>query len=237
MWDAQAAALSEDFRMIRLDRRGFGGSTGRPSIAKDGADLRALCEHLQIAPVALVGMSQGARAVMQFATAFPAATSCVVLDGAPQIGARPGTSGSIEIPYEHYRQLARTRGMAAFREEWSRHALTRLRTGDRQAETLLARMLARYPGTDLTDPGPPEEVAPAADPDIESMMKPVLVINGELDLDSRRSAGRELAARLPHAEYVELPGAGHLCNLDNPRAYNQVLRRFLDSHSLTSINR
>lgn len=230
MWDAQAAALSDAFRMVRLDRRGHGLSSGRPSTARDGADLRALCEHLQLHCAALVGMSQGARAVLQFAASFPETTSCVILDGAPPIGARKGTRGSIEIPYAHYRELAQTRGLPAFREEWSRHALARLRTQDRKAHALLERMIARYPGADLTDPASVAVVPP--DPDIESMNQPFLVINGEFDLDSRKYSGSQLALQLPHAEYVEIPDAGHLSNLDNPRAYNQVLRPFLERHAL-----
>lgn len=229
MWDAQAGALSDAFRIVRLDRRGYGLSSGRPSAATDGADLQALCEHLQLPCAALVGMSQGSRAVLQLAASSPETASCVILDGAPPIGARTG-GGSIEIPYEHYRELARTRGLQAFREEWSRHALTRLRTRDLGAHALLERMIARYPGADLMDPAP-AAVAPA-DPDIRSMNPPFLVINGEFDLDSRKSGGNQLALRLPDAEYLEIPDAGHLCNLDNPRAYNQALRRFLERHAL-----
>src|SRR5580698_5368440 len=61
MWEPQAADLSTDYRVVRLDRRGFGLSSGRPSLAHDIADLRELCRHLDLRQVALVGMSQGAR--------------------------------------------------------------------------------------------------------------------------------------------------------------------------------
>ena len=42
MWEPQAAALSDAYRVIRLDRRGYGLSTGRPSLPDDLADLHAL---------------------------------------------------------------------------------------------------------------------------------------------------------------------------------------------------
>src|SRR6202007_1610085 len=48
MWDPQAAALSEEFRMVRFDRRGFGLSTGSASVIDDAADVVALCAHLKI---------------------------------------------------------------------------------------------------------------------------------------------------------------------------------------------
>src|SRR2546427_706232 len=49
--------------------------------------------------------------------------------------------------------------MAAFRREWAQHPLARLRTANVEAHELLARMLARYPGKDLTGPSPDASAA------------------------------------------------------------------------------
>jgi 3-oxoadipate enol-lactonase len=230
LWEQQAKALSARFRVVRLDRRGFGLSSGLPSIAGDVADLSALCEHLGLRSVALVGMSQGARAVLQFARSHRQLTSCVILDGPPQLGSQDAQAGDPDIPYQYYCELARNRGLPAFRREWSEHPLTRLRTADPQAHALLARMIARYPGRDLTrTPGASEAIRALC---AEWLDRPVLVINGEFDLDSRKRFARQPASRLPQAECVEIPDAGHLCNLDNPRAYNDALGRFLERHAL-----
>jgi pimeloyl-ACP methyl ester carboxylesterase len=234
-WEPQAAALTGEFRVIRLDRRGFGLSSGLPSTAADGADLSALCEHLRLDSVALVGISQGTRAVLQFAGSHPRMTSCVILNGPPHLGAADAAHGSHDIPYDHYRELAQTRGLAAFRREWSEHALMRLRTADPETHALLGRMIARYPGWDLADiPGHAEAAPP--DQGFASVGRPVLVMNGEFDLESRKRFARQIAL-LPRVEYVEIPQAGHLCNLDNPRAYNEALRRFLKRHTIPSSSR
>jgi 3-oxoadipate enol-lactonase len=66
---------------------------------------------------------------------------------------------------------------------------------------------------------------------IRSIVPPVLLIGGALDLDSRKGSAHELMLQLPSAERVEIPQAGHLCNLDNPRAYNSALQNFLDRHA------
>lgn len=228
-WDPQAAALAGDFRVVRLDRRGFGLSSGLPSIAGDCADLLALCEHLGLSSIALVGMSQGARAVFQFAKSHPRMTSCLVLDGPPLLAA----GSSHDIPYEYYRELARTQGLSAFRREWREHALARLRTADRDTHALLARMIARYPGRDLTDTARHADAIPLAE-GFESVGRPVLVMSGEFDLDSRKHFAKQLASQLPQLQHVEIPDAGHLCNLDNPRAYNDALKRFLKQHAFPS---
>ena len=233
MWGEQAAALASEFRVVRLDRRGFGLSSGLPSPAGDQADLLALCEHLGLDSVALVGMSQGAGVVLEFARSYPQMISCIVLDGPPQLAAPDATFGSPDIPYMHYRELAQTQGIEAFRREWSGHALARLRTPNPDARALLAHMIARYRGGDLID-----REAPAAGRKFAgfgSVHNPVLVINGEFDLESRKRFARQLSGLLRRIEYAEISDAGHLCNLDNPRAYNETLRRFLERHTIPSI--
>jgi pimeloyl-ACP methyl ester carboxylesterase len=226
MWDPQAAPLGEAYRVIRLDRRGFGLSSGDPSLARDVSDLRALCRHLQLERVALLGMSQGARVALQLASESPAMVSCLVLDG-PGVGP---ASGPLDVPHEHYRRVAQTHGLAAFRREWAQHPLTKLRTESMQARDLLARMIARYPGKDLTHPLPSPPLVTTLDM-IRSIVPPVLLIGGALDLDSRKGSAHEFMLQLPSAERAEISHAGHLCNLDNPRAYNSALQNFLDRHA------
>src|SRR5882762_4877846 len=61
MWEPQVGDLSRNFRLIRFDRRGYGLSSGKPSLADDATDVQSLCRHLGVQRAALVGMSQGAR--------------------------------------------------------------------------------------------------------------------------------------------------------------------------------
>jgi pimeloyl-ACP methyl ester carboxylesterase len=91
-------------------------------------------------------------------------------------------------------------------------------------------MIERYPGKDLTHTGAGAAL-PAAAQRSESIDRPLLVINGELDLESRRQAGKQLLAQNARAECASIPGAGHLCSLDNPDAYTTVLGRFLSRHA------
>src|SRR6516164_527412 len=69
MWDPQVRALRNTFRLIRPDRRGHGRSDGIPAPQRDSEDLEALCDQLALARVAVVGMSQGARAALGSACA------------------------------------------------------------------------------------------------------------------------------------------------------------------------
>src|SRR5215469_11624878 len=224
MWDPQVRALRDSFRLIRLDRRGHGLSAGIPATERDSEDLAALCRHLRLGRVALLGMSQGARAVLGFACAAPAKVAAVILDGAPPLEGEPNP----DLPLERYAALVQARGIEAFRREWARDALMQLHTHNLESRTLLAAMIARYPGNDLRHPGSPVE--PPVSIRLELLTAPTLVLSGEYGLASRRRAARQLSARLSDAELAVIPGAGHLPNLDRPDTYSELCRQFLTRH-------
>jgi len=236
MWEFQADALTPDYRVVRLDRRGFGLSSGLPSLAQDVLDVAALCRHLEINRIALVGMSQGARVALDLANAALVAVSCMVLDGPPQLALVSASGTSTDLPYEHYRSVARRDGMSAFRHEWLLHPLASLRTHDRRAQQILSRMIERYPGHDLLGLETDNRRITIA-PQHHSRLPPLLLISGEHDLDSRRCFAKQVASELPQPEHVDIAGAGHLCNLDNPRAYNAALKRFLAMHAVEQAHR
>jgi len=224
MWDPQVKSLRDTFRLIRLDRRGQGLSEGIPAPQRDSEDLRALCRHLRLSRVALLGMSQGARAVLGFAATAFAQVDALILDGPPPLDGEPDP----DLPLERYVTVVRTRGIDAFRQEWARDALMQLRTQNAEARALLAAMIGRYPGNDLTHPPSPAEPAPGIR--LKSLTAPTLVLSGAYDLASRRRAARQLAARLSDAALSVIPGAGHLPNLDRPEAYSELCRQFLARH-------
>jgi pimeloyl-[acyl-carrier protein] methyl ester esterase len=225
VWERQFTALTDAFQVIACDRRGFGRSTGVPSLREDVMDLERLLVILGIEHAAIVGMSQGARVALHWAMRFPDRTCCLVLDGPPAdiVGTLPAQAPP-EIPVAQYGELARTQGLDAFRMRWLDHPLMRLFVADPEAQALLERITRRYPGRDLLAEGGTESLD---DCDLRTVQTAALVVNGEHDT-ARRTAGLALARALPHAEQRVIPAAGHLANLDNPAAYNATLRQFLE---------
>lgn len=230
MWMPQFAALAGRYRLIAFDRRGFGHSSGTAGIAHDLADIAQLLEVLDIERIAIVGMSQGARVALRWALHAPHATTCLVLDGPPRDLLAVGRPAG-EITLSTYRELVRDQGIEAFHREWLQHPLMRLYTTEPRAHALLRGMVGRYPGHDLMS----DETAQLPGlGNLQALDLPTLIINGEHDTQSRIGAGAELVRALPHAQLAIIPGAGHLSNLDNPGAYNQVLEQFLASSSRRS---
>lgn len=224
MWDAQAAEFSRGMRVIRYDRRGHGLSDDAPGAAQDARDLEALLDHLAVPRAIVAGMSQGARTALAFAIARPDRVDGLVLDGPPDL--RAGAAGDERSPLARFRELAQGSGLEAFRAAWRDDPLMRLHSGDRAAAGVVARALSRYRGLDLLDPSP----APAAADDeraIASLPMPVLIITGERDTAERRAAAAWIKGLLPQADWAPIAHAGHLPNLDQPRAYGDALRSFL----------
>ena len=67
---------------------------------------------------------------------------------------------------------------------------------------------------------------------LEQIKVPTLVLSGSDDLVAPPKMMERMAQKIPSAEYVCLPGCGHLGPMDQPDAFNSALRAFLERHSL-----
>jgi 3-oxoadipate enol-lactonase len=229
VWGPQALTLTDVFRVIRMDRRGYGLSRGRPSLFDDVKDVIELLRRLEVQRFALVGMSQGARIVLRLTNLMPERVMALILDGPPFIEAAPPGMPP-EIPYDQYRAIAVTKGMPVFRREWRKHPLTRLQTQNPEMRELLDAMLERYRGSDLTDSGPPQAF-PIDLQQIARSAVPTLILSGEFDLPTRQQSAQWLAEQLGGSIRQQIPNAGHLSGLDNPDAYNRAVKDFLIQHA------
>jgi 3-oxoadipate enol-lactonase len=61
---------------------------------------------------------------------------------------------------------------------------------------------------------------------MKTVKNPVLYICGEKD-GNNTAVMRDMKDELPASKYVELPGAGHISNMDRPEQFSQALREFL----------
>lgn len=217
-WDPLRALLEPQFTVLSFDRRGFGLSSGTPDIHRNVDDLHALLHAAGIDRAVLVGMSQGARLALHFASHHPVRTRALVLEGAPAVEAES------EIPLARYRELLAEQGLAALRTVMVQNPLLQLQTSDPRMHELLARVLGRYPALDLQ-----HQVPRARAPDLAAIHMPTLILNGIQDSAVRLAAGRKLQAAIVGAQRRELPGAGHLAALDDPPAYAEVVVAFCRS--------
>ncbi|MBI1252239.1 MAG: alpha/beta fold hydrolase [Alphaproteobacteria bacterium] len=222
MWRPQIAAFSASHRVIALDRRGFGASSAPPDLAREAYDLIRVLDWACVERAIIIGMSQAGRVALDFALKSPGRVCGLVLHGAPLSGVTPGPGPEEMIPIVEYAMLAREGRLDAMKQLWAAHPLMRSFSTD--AAQVAEAIVRDYEGRDL---GAASYLRDAEPQDLAQITQPALVLTGALDTPWRRRAADALTVRLPNAERIDIAGGGHLCNLDQPEAYNAALRAFM----------
>ena len=211
--------LSTGHRVVLYDQRGHGSSTGGSAgftVARLGDDLRAVLDAVDARDAVVVGHSMGGMAVLAYAVdapdAFAARFAALVLVSTRAHGL--GT-GRVE------RWAPRVLGSRWF--EW----LMRSPLGPRIVQGTFGAASGRdrhRAVRDLfvtTDAGPRRACVEAMQRfDLRSGLAgidvPTVVVTGALDTLVPTALSDELAAAIPRARLVRLPGLGHQLPLEAP---------------------
>ena len=226
MWDPQVGPLADRFRVVRYDCRGFGASGPfDPAVPYTHAgDLVALLDHLDIGDAVLAGLSFGGRVALQTALAASdrvcgLALLDAVLDGVPW---DPESARALN----EVARRVQAGGMLAGREAWLAHPLFAVTRERPDLAGALAAMVAGYPGQHWLGQDPHRETLRPLDL-LEAVAGPALVAVGERDVPGFREMSAVLARRIPGAIYRVVADAGHMINMEQPAAVNELLTRFM----------
>lgn len=235
--------LSAHRRLVMADPRGTGGSAvpedpGTYRCDRLVDDVEALREHLGLDRLDLLAHSAGTNLAMLYAERHPDRIERLAL-----ITPSPYAVG-VEITADVRRQTARLRAAEPwFPEAFA--ALERIVSGDGDADAFLAVAPFWYGRWDeaarehraAEDAHRNREAAGrygdgAFTPDVTRaalarLTCPVLVLAGEVDLNSPPPAVADLAAVFPRAELVVQPGAGHFPWLDDAERFARTAGAFL----------
>jgi 3-oxoadipate enol-lactonase len=221
MWDAQAAELSDYFKIVRYDLRGHGRSAPSAEPYTGFDDLRELLDELEIDAAALVGLSAGAELAINFAIAYPQRVKRLVL-------AAPGLGGyaSPPLPWAQPVFEAAARGDPELAAKlWSETPIMALRSNTAASSGLTSLVLDNSRLWTLVRTERP--LSPPAAGRLSEIRCPVLVIVGDQDLPHIQDIAAVLDRDIPQSERLAVPGAGHIVNLDAPDAFNRALEGFL----------
>lgn len=221
VWDQQAAALADRFRVIRPDLRGHGLTSVTPgpySLEGLAGDVLASLDALGVARAHVAGLSIGGAVAQAAAARAPGRVRSLLLCD----------TAMVFPPASLWRERAatvRAQGTAAIVAPVLARWVTDDFAGDPAAEGLRA-MLRR------TDP---EGYAGAAEAlatgDLRAstakLRMPVLVLVGEHDAATPPETAHAIAAAIPGATVRVLPGAAHIPTVQTPAAVTDAMRDFL----------
>ncbi|GAA2208824.1 alpha/beta hydrolase [Nonomuraea monospora] len=236
--------LTAHRRLILMDPRGTGdsdkpGDPGTYRCDRLVADVEALCEHLGLDRIDLLGHSAGANLAVLYATRHPhrvarlllitPSTKAVDLEPAPQarLDAARLRAGEPWFP-EAFAALERIQAGEATAETWAAVDPFVFGRWDEAAREFLA-LCDRHRNAEAAAVfGAQGAYDPAAiRAALAGFGAPVLLVAGEFDLNTIPAAAAEYAALFPAAELVVQQGVGHFPWHDDAAPFAATVAAFL----------
>ena len=229
-WDAWAADLEADHRVIRCDLPGFGLTGADPSgdytDARAIAVLLALLDRLGVARASLVGHSMGGRLAWTFAALHPERTDRLVLvspDGfaSPELGYDQVPHIPLmmrALPYVLPAPMLRASLAPAYADPAMVTDALLARTRDMMLAPGVRRAIVARMG---------QQVLANPVPLLARIQAPTLLLWGERDRMIPFANSADYLRALPHATLAALPGVGHIPQEEAPGSV-RLVREFLD---------
>lgn len=230
MWDAQVPALEREFRVLRYDLRGQGGSEATPppySLPLLMQDLLRLWNDLGVKQSHLVGLGLGgaiaqALAVEHGAKLISVMPCCCRAQMVPDFAVL--WHGLVEkVKANGVQSIVEQTAQRWFSDEFKAanpHVLDNVRTMiARTSQDGYLGCVAAFLGLALED-------------QIHRIGVPTHYVSGADDrLGGPPALMERLARKVPGARHSSVPNAAHIANIQNPGGFNLVMSEFLKEHS------
>ena len=227
-WERIVQPLASTHRVVVLNLPGFGASDAV------GSQLEAIADHIGAAlgkfdftqkPI-LMGNGYGGFVALMTAIRKPGIASRLVLADCGACFSEPGRAA-----FRGMSAAAKEKGLGAIADV----AMRRLFAPEFQEKNpdLIADRKKKFLAVDAaTFHGACDALATLDVRDkLKSVTVPALVLVGAQDEATPPPMARELAAGLPNAKLVELPGLAHVPQLQAPDVFLQAIRTFIDQAS------
>ena len=229
MWWRQLPALTERYRVIRVDNRGAGHTgdvPGAPNTVETmAADCLAVLDAAEVTSAHVVGISMGGLMAQEIALTAPERVRSLCL-----LATHPGIAHAVMNP-EAMAMLG-NRGELTAREA-AEASIPFNYAGSTPRERIEEDWAVRLPLA-ATNQGYVAQLSGTSQWDgydrLDRITSPTLVMHGELDALVPPDNGRILADRIPGAELVTVPVANHLLGTDQPEQVAELLVSWLDHH-------
>jgi 3-oxoadipate enol-lactonase len=232
-WRSQVARFGDRYHAMAWDMPGYGGSAplANATIATLADALQDFLQQTGATRPVLVGHSIGGMVVQQWLTKHPHVAAAVVLaQTSPAFGKAEG---------DWQKQFVEARLGPLDRGETMQSlapSLVKELVGDNPdaggmqvaRDCMGSVPEATYRAMVLALLGFDQRKA------LGNIAVPTLVLSGSKDMNAPAPMMAKMATYIPSATYVELKGAGHLVNLEQPRAFDAALDEFLKTIEVTA---
>lgn len=223
MWDDQAAALKNEFRVLRYDQRGHGGTdapSGKYTFATLTDDVIAIMDALSIKRANFAGISMGGMTALFLAERYGDR-----FDRIFPCDCGPASTAQSAQQWKERIDLGAAKGMEALVDQTINRWFPPETQATKPAVVDKVRNMIRTTKYDgfagcawaLSDFD--------TKPGLGSIKNPVLCICGTKD--ATYPGMQALTTAIPGARLVDLEGAGHISNVEQPEKFTKTVRDFI----------
>lgn len=231
MWEAQAAALSDRWRVITLDLRGFGKSPSNDpfTLAEQAELVHGLLEKIGALPCVLGGLSMGGYIAFALVREFlKDLRGLILVDTKAAADTSEGKQNRDKM-IDMIRQ-AGAQGSKAVADQMLGKLLSDDTIRHRpQVVRDLRDMMESQPPTTLAHALAAMRDRPDQTDFLPSVAVPTLVLVGDADTITPPDIARGMQEKIPNATLEIIRGAGHMAPMEQPEQVTRAMRRFLES--------
>jgi 3-oxoadipate enol-lactonase len=230
-WAGQLPSFATaGFAAAAWDARGYGDSDdydGPLAFADFIDDLLRVLDRFGVERAHLIGLSMGGRVAQAFALAHPNRVGALVL-----ADTHSGFGDLTEDQRADYVRARREPLLAGKTPADIAPGVVERLVGPEVSDETRAALLASVSALHTESYLKAIEATVTQDRvgDLSALACPVHFIVGEHDRLTTPDIVRRVATQLPGSEVTEIPGAGHVSNLEAPDAFNRAALGFLDKH-------
>ena len=227
LWSEQVTALSNSYRVIAPDLRGFGETevtTGPAAMNQMAQDVAELMDQLQIPRAVIGGLSMGGYVALAFCKQFPSRVRALIL-------ADTRAQGDTEEAKETRAQQAEkalSEGMAGIADAMLPKLLTPDTVSKRpeivnRVRDMMLKTKPEGAAAALRGMGEREYQTPL----LSQISVPTLILVGAEDAITPVADSEKMQRAIPNARLVVLENAGHVSNLERTQQFNDAMLEFL----------
>jgi pimeloyl-ACP methyl ester carboxylesterase len=229
MWDSQFKEFSEHYKVIRYDVRGFGKSSTpvEGELYSNHEDLKRLLDYFKVKQVHIIGLSIGGGIAINFTLEYPAYVLSLVSVDASLDGFK--FSSSFFKWYTSLFRIAKENSVEEAMQAFMNGPLIKGTIQNPSVMDKLRNLTNSYSGWRLLHKDPQTSPVPSPINRINEIKCPTLVIVGEHDISDFHRIADKIHEEAPNSRKAVIPSVGHMCNMEDPEAFNKEILLFLDS--------